>query len=60
MVFEGVRIKRILLTGSTSWSAGPCNSDVNPGGSSHLEEIRHLLFQEDCIQVRNILHMSHP
>ena len=44
MVFGGITKERIALTESTVWSGAPGEADVNPGGVSHLREIRQLLF----------------
>jgi len=63
MVFGGLQKERIALTESTVWSGAPSNSDVNPEGLEHINEIRRLLFQEDYVQARKICEkhlLSHP
>jgi alpha-L-fucosidase 2 len=63
MVFGGITKERIALTESTIWSGGPGVADVNPGGVTHLRQIRQLLFEEDYVQARTLCEkhlLSHP
>ena len=63
MVFGGITKERIALTESTVWSGAPGEADVNPGGVSHLREIRQLLFEGDYVQARRLCEeclLSHP
>jgi alpha-L-fucosidase 2 len=63
MVFGAVGSERIALTESTVWSGAPSESDVNPGGLEHLQQIRNLLFQGDFAQARQLCEknlLSHP
>jgi alpha-L-fucosidase 2 len=63
MVFGGITKERIALTESTVWSGAPGEADVNPGGLSHLREIRQLLFEGDYVQARRLCEeclLSHP
>jgi alpha-L-fucosidase 2 len=52
MVYGGVAKERIALTESTVWSGAPGLSDINPGGVTHLHQIRELLFQGNYVQAR--------
>ncbi|WP_183788423.1 glycoside hydrolase family 95 protein [Tunturiibacter gelidoferens] len=63
MVYGGVTRERIALTESTVWSGAPGVSDINPGGASHLDKMRSLLFQGDYVQARKLCEeclLSHP
>jgi alpha-L-fucosidase 2 len=54
MVFGGIAKERIALTESTIWSDTPGVADVNPGGVTHLRQIRQLLFEGDYVQARTL------
>jgi alpha-L-fucosidase 2 len=63
MVFGGIAKERISLTESTIWSGAPGVADVNPGGVTHLRQIRQLLFEGDYVQARTLCEehlLSHP
>jgi alpha-L-fucosidase 2 len=63
IVFGGIKKERIALTESTIWSGAPGEADVNPGGVSHLSEIRQLLFEGNYVQARRLCEeclLSHP
>jgi alpha-L-fucosidase 2 len=46
MVFGKVGYELIQLNESTLWSGGPVKTNVNPGASKYLSEVREALFKE--------------